>query len=62
MKKEQIAQRINDALEAELAKIYDELGIDSGDISPMDLIEWEKRVAEVTYIFLALIAWNTPEE
>ena len=62
MKKQEIQERINNALEAELGKIYDELGIDSGDISPMDLIEWEKRVAEVTYIFLALIAWNTIEE
>ena len=62
MTKKQIQERINNALEAELGNIYDELGIDFGDISPMDLVEWEKQVAEVTYIFLALIAWNTIEE
>ena len=62
MKKEQIQERINNALKAELSKIYDELWIDFSDISPLDFVEWEKRVAEVTYIFLALIAWNTIEE
>lgn len=62
MKKEEIQERINNALEAELSKIYDELGVSSGDISPLDLLEWENRVADLTTIFLALIAWNTDEE
>ena len=62
MKKEEIQERLNNALEAELSKIYDELGVSSGDISPLDLLEWENRVADLTTIFLALIAWNTDEE
>lgn len=62
MTKEQIQERINNALEAELGKIYDELGVSSGDISPWDLLAWEERIAETTEIFLRLIAWNTPEE
>jgi hypothetical protein len=62
MKKEEIRERISDALEAELGKIYDELGVNSGDISPLDLLEWEKHTAETTEIFLRLINWNTPEE
>lgn len=59
MNNEQLAERIGEALELELAKIYDELGISTGDISPMDFLEWEKRVTEVTETFLKLIAYNT---
>lgn len=62
MKKEQIQTRISNALEAELSKIYDELGVSSGDISPNDFLEWERITEEATTLFQALIAWNTDEE
>jgi hypothetical protein len=62
MKKEQIRARISDALEAELSKIYDELGVSSGDISPHDFLEWERLTEEMATLFQALIAWNTDEE
>lgn len=62
MKKEEIRERISDALEAELAKIYDELGVSSGDISPLDSLEWDRVTEEIATLFQALIAWNTDEE
>ena len=62
MKKEEIRKRISDALEAELSKIYDELGVSSGDISPLDSLEWDRVTEEIATLFQALIAWNTPEE
>ena len=62
MTKEQIQKRINDALEAELAKIYDELRIESGDIAPWDLVEWDQLTSEMSTLFQALIAWNSGEE
>lgn len=62
MKKEQIRARISDALEAELSKIYDELGVSSGDISPTDLLEWDRLTEDMATLFQALIAWNTDEE
>jgi hypothetical protein len=62
MKKEQIQERISNALETELAKIYDELGVSSGDISPLDLLEWDALTEEMATLFQALIAWNADEE
>ena len=62
MKKDQLTERINNALEAELCKIYDELGIMGGDISPMDLFEWDRLTDEMATLFQCLIHWNTPEE
>ena len=62
MKKEQIQARISDALEAELSKIYDELGVSSGDISPCDSLKWDRITEEIATLFQALIAWNTDEE
>lgn len=62
MKKKEIQARINDALEAELSKIYSELGVSSGDISPTDLLEWDRLTEEMATLFQALIAWNTEEE
>lgn len=62
MKKAQIQARISDALEAELSKIYDELRIESGDIAPCDLIEWDHLTGEMATLFGALILWNSGEE
>lgn len=62
MNKKQIQERINNALEAELAKIYDELRIESGDIAPWDLVEWDSLTGELATLFQALIAWNSGEE
>ena len=62
MNKKQIQERINNALEAELAKIYDELRIESGDIAPWDLLEWDQLTEGVATLFQALIAWNSGEE
>lgn len=62
MTNEQIKNRISDTLEAELGKIYDELGITSGDISPWDSYKWDGLTEEIATLFQALIAWNTEEE
>lgn len=62
MKKEQIRVRISDALETELSKMYDELRIESGDIAPFDLVEWDQLTSEMATLFQALIAWNSGEE
>lgn len=62
MKKKEIQARINDALEAELMKIYNELRIESGDIAPWDMIEWDQLTSEMATLFSALIAWNSGEE
>lgn len=55
---EELKQRINDALEAELANIYSERGITSGDISPLQAIEWDEVTSKAAYLFLDLIEWN----
>ena len=62
MTKKQIQERINNALETELGKIYDELRIESGDIAPWDLLEWDQLTDELATLFQALIAWNSGEE
>lgn len=62
MTNEQLKNRINNALEAELAKIYDELRIESGDIAPWDLLEWEQITEEAAALFERLIAMNAGEE
>lgn len=62
MTNKQIKERVNNALEAELMKIYEELRIESGDIAPWDLIEWDKLTGEIAVLFSALIAWNSGEE
>lgn len=62
MTNEQLKNRIDHALEAELAKIYDELRIESGDIAPWDLLEWEQITEEAAALFERLIAMNAGEE
>ena len=62
MTKKEIQERINNALESELEKIYNELRIESGDIAPCDLLEWDRITEEIATLFQALIAWNSGEE
>lgn len=62
MTKEQIQERINNALEIELAKIYNELGVDSGDISPWLSLEWDSLTEELATLFQRLVDWNTQED
>lgn len=62
MTNEQLKNRISDALETELAKIYDELRIESGDIAPWDLLEWEQITEDAAALFERLIAMNAGEE
>lgn len=58
----QIKERVNNALEVELSKIYNELRIESGDIAPWDFVEWDQLTSEIATLFSALIAWNSGEE
>ena len=62
MNKKKLTERINNALEAELMKIYDELRIESGDIAPWDLVEWDQLTEEMAKLFQCLIMWNSGEE
>jgi hypothetical protein len=50
--------RISDTLEQELATIYDELGIESGDITPSQYLEWERLTQEMADLFKILLDQN----
>lgn len=50
--------RINNTLENELRRIYNDLNIKTGDISPHDSLEWEKITNEATNLFQKLIDYN----
>lgn len=50
--------RISAALERELSAIYEELKINSGDISPFDLREWDRITADAAALFSRLIETN----
>lgn len=56
---EELTTRINNALENELRKIYDDLNIKTGDISPLDSLEWDRITNDVTNLFQRLIDYNT---
>lgn len=55
---DELKARISEALENELAKIYEEKGITSGDISPEQLLEWERIAEDATKLFGLLIDQN----
>jgi hypothetical protein len=59
MTKEQIKERISDALEAELAAIYNELNITDGDISPSDSLIWDEIADQAASLFTRLIKHNS---
>lgn len=56
--KETLLNRISDMMESELSYIYDEEGIKSGDISPLQYLEWQRLTNEITSLFLELIEQN----
>lgn len=53
-----LRQRISEALERELARIYDDEGITTGDITPEQLLQWENIAAAAAELFTALIEQN----
>ena len=53
-----IKNRISDALESALSRIYEEMGITSGDITPEMLLEWERITEETAVLFWRLIVLN----
>lgn len=55
---DELTARSCEALENELARIYDELGIESGDITPTQSLEWDEATAKIAYLFRDLIAQN----
>lgn len=50
--------RISDTLEHELGTIFDELGISTGDITPLQHLEWERLTQEMANLFKNLIDQN----
>ena len=50
--------RIDLALENELARIYNDLNISSGDILPDQALQWEKLTEEMAQLFTNLIQQN----
>lgn len=55
---ETIEKRISEALENELSAIYEEEGIETGDITPLQLLEWDRLVSEAANLFCELINQN----
>ena len=50
--------RISDILEQELGTVYDELEIESGDITSSQYLEWERLTQEMADLFKNLIDQN----
>ena len=55
---ENLKDRISDTLEHELGTILDELGIDTGDITPLQHRKWEQLTQEMADLFQILIDQN----
>lgn len=55
---EKLKQRISNAVENELSKVYDELRIDIGDIAPDQAQKWERLTSELAELFAELIEQN----
>lgn len=55
---DKLTRRISEALENELAAIYEEQGIESGDISPDQYFEWERLTTATANLFTELITQN----
>ena len=53
-----LKNRIFEALETELGRIYQERGITTGDISPGEYLAWEAIVDSATALFEKLIEDN----
>jgi hypothetical protein len=57
-----LKHRINEALEDLLNDLYDERGIESGDITPLMLLEWDDLTEQLDDLFERLIDLNTTKE
>lgn len=55
---EKLQARISEALEEELAKIYDEMGIKTGDFHPEQALRWDELTADMAKLFEILINQN----
>ena len=55
---EKLKQRISNVAENELSRIYDELGIDTGDITPDQSLKWDRLTSELAELFAELIEQN----
>ena len=55
---ENLKRRISEALEFELEAIYVEQNIKSGDIDPLQHLEWDRIVTETAKLFAELIEQN----
>lgn len=55
---ENLKNRISAALESELAAIYEEQNITSGDIDPLQYLEWERLTTATANLFAELIEQN----
>lgn len=55
---ETLKNRISNAIESELSRIYDELKINTGDITPEQSLEWDRLTTEFADLFADLIEQN----
>lgn len=55
---ETLQSRIGDALERELSQIYNELNTETGDISPLQMVEWDDITERAARLFSQLIEQN----
>lgn len=55
-----IKNRISAALEDVLSELYEESGVNNGDISPLDFLAWEEITAAAAELFKRLIEQNKP--
>jgi hypothetical protein len=55
---ENLKKRISEALENELAAIYEEQNIQSGDIDPLQHLEWDRITTATANLFAELIEQN----
>lgn len=53
-----LKNRISAALENELAAIYEEQNIQSGDIDPLQHLEWDRITTATANLFAELIEQN----
>ena len=60
MIEQNLHDRISDALETLLFEIYTENGIETGDIDPMQALEWHTETWRLAYLFRDLIKQNKP--
>jgi hypothetical protein len=57
-----IQNRISKVLENELATIYTELEINTGDISPLQSLQWDEITKKAADLFAELLEQNEGEQ